>query len=87
MCLAYLTAVHHEVVCGDERFENHNPAVACRALQQCVCEMGDAHVQLICAVDQVWRSQIKRKRQTIKKQQQSERVEKWSNNTRFRSLT
>lgn len=57
MCLAYLAAVHHEVVCGDERFENHNPAVARRALQQRVGQMGDANVQLIGAVDQVWGTQ------------------------------
>lgn len=54
VCLAHLVAVHHEVVCGDERFENHNPAVAGCALQQCVCQMGNADVQLIGAVDQVW---------------------------------
>lgn len=51
---AYLVAVHHEVVGGDERFENHNPAVAGGALQQRVCQMGDADVQLIGAVNQVW---------------------------------
>lgn len=42
------------MVCGDERFENHDPAVAGRALQQRVCQVGDADVQLIGAVDQVW---------------------------------
>lgn len=52
-CSAYLVAVHHEVVRGDQRFENHNPAVAGCALQQRVCQMGDADVQLIGAVDQV----------------------------------
>lgn len=51
--LAHLIAVHHEVVCGDERFENHNPAVAGCALQQCVCQVGDADIELIGAVDQV----------------------------------
>ena len=51
--LAHLVAVHHEVVCRDERFENHNPAVTGRALQQRVCQVGDADVQLIGAVDQV----------------------------------
>lgn len=40
-------------MCGDERFENHDPAVAGCALQQCVCKVGDADVQLIGAVDQV----------------------------------
>ena len=61
VCLAHLIAVHHEVVCGDERFENHNPAVAGCALQQCVCQVGDADVQLIGAVDQVWRIQNKQR--------------------------
>lgn len=45
------------MVRGDECFENHNPAVACCALQQRVCQMWDADVQLIGAVDQVWRTQ------------------------------
>ena len=53
---AHLVAVHHEVVCGDERFENHDPAVTGRALQQRVCQVGDADVQLIGAVDQVWKT-------------------------------
>lgn len=56
---AHLVAVHHEVVCGDERFENHDPAVAGRALQQRVCQVGDADVQLIGAVDQVWGTEKK----------------------------
>lgn len=54
---AHLVAVHHEVVRGNERFENHDPAVAGRALQQRVCQVGDADVQLIGAVDQVWRTE------------------------------
>lgn len=51
---AHLVAIHHEVVGGDERFENHNPAVAGGALQQRICQVGDADVQLIGAVYQVW---------------------------------
>lgn len=51
---AHLVAVHHEVVRGDERFEDHYPAVAGGALQQRVCQVGDADVQLIGAVNQVW---------------------------------
>lgn len=47
------------MVCGDERFENHDPAVAGRALQQRVCQVGDADVQLIGAVDQVWGTEKK----------------------------
>lgn len=45
------------MVCGDERLEDHDPAVAGRALQQRVCQVWDADVQLIGAVDQVWRTQ------------------------------
>lgn len=57
VCSAHLVAVHHEVVCGDERFENYYPAVTGCALHQRVCQVGDADVQLIGAVDQVWRTQ------------------------------
>lgn len=60
---AHLVAVHHEVVCGDEGFENHNPAVGSRSLQECVRQMGDADVQLIGAVDQVCRKQGGKKNQ------------------------
>lgn len=52
---SHLVAVHHEVVRGDERFEDHDPAVAGGALQQRVCQVGDADVQLIGAVNQVWK--------------------------------
>ena len=52
----HLVAVHHEVVCGDERFKNHYPAVTGCALQQCVRQVGDADVHLIGAVDQVCRT-------------------------------
>lgn len=43
------------MVRGDERFEDHDPAVAGGALQQRVCQVGDADVQLIGAVNQVWK--------------------------------
>lgn len=43
------------MVCGDERFEDHDPAAAAAALQQRVGQVGDADIQLIGAVDQVWR--------------------------------
>lgn len=61
---AHLVAVHHEVVRGDERFEDHDPAAAGGALQQRVCQVGDADVQLIGAVNQVWggvKAQMQRK--------------------------
>ena len=48
------------MVCGDERFENHYPAVAGCTLQQCVCQVRDADVHLIGAVDQVWRTESKK---------------------------
>lgn len=60
---AHLVAIHHEVVRGDERFENHYPAVAGCALQQRVCQVGDADVQLIGAVDQVWRTHTQKSEQ------------------------
>lgn len=57
---AHLVAVHHEVVRGDERFENHYPTVAGRPLQHRVCQVWDADVQLIGAVDQVWKTEEKK---------------------------
>lgn len=57
----HLVAVHHEVVCGDERFENYDPAAAAAALQQRVGQVGDADVQLIGAVDQIWSGREKHK--------------------------
>lgn len=57
----HLVAVHHEVVCGDERFEDHDPAAAAAALQQRVGQVGDADVQLIGAVDQIWRGREREK--------------------------
>ena len=54
MCVSYLVAVHHEVVCGDEGLEHHHPAVAGGPLQQGVGQEGHTHTQLVGAVDQVW---------------------------------
>lgn len=50
---SYLVAVHHEVVGGDKGFEDHHPAGVGRALEQRVCQLRDAHVHLIGAVDQI----------------------------------
>lgn len=54
MCDSYLVAVHHEVVRGDEGFEDHHPAGVGRALKQRVGQLGNVHVHLIGAVDQIW---------------------------------
>lgn len=53
---SYLVSVHHEVVGGDKGFEDHHPAGVGRALEQRVCQMGNVHVHLIGAVDQIWQS-------------------------------
>ena len=54
---SYLVAVHHEVVGGNERFEDHHPAGVGCALKQRVRQLGNVHVHLIGAVDQIWRAQ------------------------------
>ena len=51
---SYLVAVHHEVVGGDKGFEDHHPAGVGRALKQRVCQLGNVHVHLIGAVNQIW---------------------------------
>lgn len=55
VCAAsYLVAVHHEVVGGDKGFEDHHPAGVGCALKQRVRQLGNVHVHLIGAVDQIW---------------------------------
>lgn len=54
----HLVAVHHEVMRGDQRLEDHDPAVAGCALEQRVCQVRDADVQLVGAVDQVLQYRI-----------------------------
>lgn len=63
---SYLVAVHHEVVGGDKGFEDHHPAGVGRALKQRVRQLGNVHVHLIGAVDQIW--QGKKKTNTKKTQ-------------------
>lgn len=52
--VSYLVAVHHEVVGGDKSFEDHHPAGVGCALKQRVRQLGNVHVHLIGAVDQIW---------------------------------
>lgn len=54
VCASYLVSIHHEVVSGDERFEDHHPAGVGRALEQRVRQLGDVHIHLVGAVDEIW---------------------------------
>lgn len=52
---AHLVAVHHEVVCGNQGFEDHHPAGIADPLHQRVDDLGDVHVGLVLGgLDQVW---------------------------------
>lgn len=51
---AHLIAMHHEVVCGDQGFENHHPAGISGPLHQRVGHLGDVHIGLLGGLDQVW---------------------------------
>lgn len=59
MCLsqAHLVAMHHDVVCGDQGFENHYPAGVAGPLHQRVSHLGDVHTGLLGGLDQVWEAQ------------------------------
>lgn len=62
LCLrraSYLVSIHHDVVGGDQGFEDHHPAGVGRALEQRVGQLGDAHIHLVGAVDQIWQGQKK----------------------------
>lgn len=52
---SYLVSIHHKVVGGDKGFEDHHPAGIGRALKQRVSQLGNVHVHLIGAVDQIWK--------------------------------
>lgn len=58
---SYLVAIHHEVVGGDKGFEDHHPAGVSRALKQRIRQLGNVHVHLIGAVDQIWQDYKKKK--------------------------
>lgn len=53
VCIPYLVAVHHEVVGGNEGFEDHHPAWVGCSLEKSVCQLGNVDVHLIGAVDQI----------------------------------
>lgn len=51
---SYLISIHHEVVGGDKRLEDHHPARVGCPFKQCVCQLGNVHVHLIGTVDEIW---------------------------------
>lgn len=52
---AHLMAVHHEVVSGNQGFEDHHPTGIADPLHQRVDHLGDVHVGLVLGgLDQVW---------------------------------
>lgn len=65
MFISYLVAVHHEVVGGDEGFEDHHPARVGSTLEKCVCQLGNVHIHLIGAVDQIWDAHERKVKTTI----------------------
>lgn len=46
--------MHHEVVCGDQGFEDHHPAGVAGPLHQRVGHLGDVHIGVLGGLDQVW---------------------------------
>lgn len=57
----HLIAMHHEVVCGDQGFENHHPAGIAGPLHQRVGHLGDVDIGLLGGLDQVWDAQRRRR--------------------------
>lgn len=57
VCWPHLVAMHHEVVCGDQGFEDHNPASVASPLKQRVSHLWDVHVRLLGGLDQIWGAQ------------------------------
>ena len=83
---SYLVAVHHEVVGGDKGFEDHHPAGVGRALEQRVCQLGNVHVHLIGAVNQIWQRgerEREREREEAHKELHNRRKQKSSNEKSF----
>lgn len=68
LCVSYLIAVHHEVVGGNKGFEDHHPAGVGSAFKKRVRQLGNVHVHLIGAVDQIWF--IKRQKQSNSSKEQ-----------------
>lgn len=52
---SHLIAVDHEVVCGDKGLEHDHPAGVGGPLKQGVRQLGNVHVHLVGAVDQIFR--------------------------------
>lgn len=48
-----LIAVDHQMVCGGEGLEDNHPAGVSGPLKQCVSQLRDVHIHLICALNQV----------------------------------
>lgn len=46
--------MHHEVVCGDQGFEDHHPAGVAGPLHQRIGHLGDVHIGVLGGLDQVW---------------------------------
>ena len=51
----HFVAIVHEVVDGDECLVNHHPVGVLCALYQEVCQLGDGHIWLIGACQQVYK--------------------------------
>lgn len=51
--LAYLIAIDHQMVCGGERLEDNHPAGVGGPFKQCVSQLRDVHIHLICALNQI----------------------------------
>ncbi len=56
---ADLITVDHNVVCGDEGFEQDHPAGVGGALEQRVGQLRDVHIHLIGAMDQTCKTKMK----------------------------
>lgn len=50
----HLVAIDHEVVCGDKWLEHDHPTGVGGPLKQRVSQLGNVHVHLVGAVDQIW---------------------------------
>lgn len=51
---SHLVAIDHEVVSGDKRLKHNHPAGVGSPLEQRVGQLGNVHVHLVGAVDQIW---------------------------------
>lgn len=54
LCASHLVAVDHEVVRGDEWLKHDHPAGVGGPLKEWVGQLGNIHVHLVGAVDQIW---------------------------------